>query len=127
MDLLRLPDNWRSITGGAIVRHLINEREAFDKQSRIGRHLARATLDVMLATHRSPEGRAIRVVEETDERWRIRDFVYLYVSNTRVRLARLLKGVPAHTQVRLISLPNSVESIQRRAEALWPNADVISP
>jgi hypothetical protein len=76
--MLTLPEDWRSLTGGAVIAHLFGEVPEHSLHKEIAKHLIGACLDVAAAGI-SLRGQTNLVVKSLpNARWEIGEYTYVY-------------------------------------------------
>ena len=86
--MLRLPDQWRLINGGAVARHLANQVGRRSQQLAVVTSLIRASLELMTKTWPRPTRRPLEVADVSHFCWRVLDLYYYYLPDDCDRAIR---------------------------------------
>jgi hypothetical protein len=115
--MIRLPDNWRTVTAGATVRELLAQVRggAFEKD--FLENLIATTLELMLYASQVRSGQSLTLLFAGDFRWRIRDWLYVYVPVIENEALETSVRIEPQFHMATIIVPPKYDKVFQRALA----------
>jgi hypothetical protein len=77
--MLKLPAEWRQVTSGAAVRHLMCQASDVPRQTRVARFLIAASLDLLKQMYAKRGGHLAQIAAVSELGWRVGDCCFIYV------------------------------------------------
>jgi hypothetical protein len=111
--MLTVPQNWLSITGGAVAANLVMQLDSLRLRDEAAAHLTGAALDLLVSTWPRRDGPPLTVEMLRRSTWRVSSIHYIYLpANDDTAMSDCLKLARSSAVIAIV--PRRHERLKRR-------------